>query len=80
LGRARRVPDPEKQNVTEQQKAEYITALLDERRVCERRGLTDRVNDINAELRAQGHEAKTPAKRAESRPRTARTTKKTETR
>lgn len=66
--------------MTDDKKAAYIAALLDERRACESQGLTDRVNDINAELRAQGHEAKTPAKRAESRPRTARTTKKTETR
>jgi hypothetical protein len=80
LGRARRVPDPEKDDVTDDKKAAYIAALLDERRACESQGLTDRVNDINAELRAQGHEAKTPAKRAESRPRTARTIKKIETR
>ncbi len=66
--------------MTDEKKAAYIAALIDERRSCERRGLSDRVNDIDAELRAQGYEAKTPAKRAESRPRTARTTKKIETR
>jgi hypothetical protein len=35
--------------------------------------------DIDAELKKVGYEAKTPAKRAESRPRVTRT-KKTETR
>lgn len=65
--------------MTDAEKAEYIKALLDERRGCERRGLTDRVKDIDAELRKAGHEAATPAKRAESRPRASRT-KKIETR
>lgn len=64
--------------MTDDKKARYIAALLDERRQCERRGLTDRVKDIDAELRAQGHEAAAPIKRAESRPRA--TKKKTETR
>lgn len=59
-------------------KADYIKSLLEERTGCEKRGLTDRVKDIDAELRKVGHEAKTPAKRAESRPRA--TKKKTETR
>jgi len=64
--------------VNDTDKADYIKSLLEERRGCERRGLTDRVKDIDAELRKVGHEAKTPAKRAESRPRA--TKKKTETR
>jgi hypothetical protein len=62
--------------MTDEKKSAYILALLEERRSCESRGLTDRVKDIDEELKRQGHEAKTPAKRAESRPRT----KKAETR
>lgn len=65
--------------MTDQQKADYIKALIKERGSCEKRGLTDRVMDIDAELKKVGYEAKTPAKRAESRPRVTRT-KKTETR
>jgi hypothetical protein len=65
--------------VNDTDKAAYIAGLLDERRGCERRGLTDRVKDIDAELRRVGHEAAVPAKRAESRPRATKT-KKTETR
>ena len=65
--------------MTDDKKARYIAALLEERSVCEKRGLTDRVKDINDELRAQGHEAAAPAKRAESRPRATKT-KKSETR
>lgn len=65
--------------MTDDKKARYISALLEERRSCEKRGLTDRVKDIDAELRAQGHQAAAPIKRAESRPRTIKT-KKTETR
>ena len=62
--------------MTDEKKSAYILALLEERRGCESRGLTDRVKDIDDELKRQGHEAKTPAKRAESRPRA----KKSETR
>jgi hypothetical protein len=62
--------------VTDQQKADYIKSLLEERRYCERWGQDERVKDIDDELKRQGHEAKTPAKRAESRPRA----KKSETR
>jgi len=62
--------------VNDEQKADYIKSLLEERRYCERWNETDRVNQINAELRKVGHDAKGPAKRAESRPRA----KKSETR
>jgi hypothetical protein len=65
--------------VTDEQKAEYIKSLLDERRYCERWGQDERVKDINAELRKAGHESAAPAKRAESRPRATKT-KKSETR
>ena len=58
--------------MTDEQKADYIKSLLEERRYCERWGQDERVKDINAELRKVGHEAKTPAKRAESRPRAAK--------
>ena len=65
--------------MTDEQKAEYIKSLLDERRYCERWGQDERVKDINAELRKAGHESAAPAKRAESRPRATKT-KKSETR
>ena len=65
--------------MTDEQKAEYIKSLLDERRYCERWGHDERVKDINAELRKAGHESAAPAKRAESRPRATKT-KKSETR
>lgn len=65
--------------MTDEQKADYIKSLLDERRYCERWGQDERVKDINAELRKVGHESAAPAKRAESRPRATKT-KKSETR
>ena len=65
--------------MTDEQKAEYIKSLLDERRYCERWGQDESVKDINAELRKAGHESAAPAKRAESRPRATKT-KKSETR
>lgn len=45
-----------------------IRALLKERDKCERRGLMDRVAEINAELGEVASEAKAPARRAEKRP------------
>ena len=60
-------------------KANYIKALLEEREGCDKRGQSDRLKDIDAELRKVGHEASAPAKRAESRPRATKA-KKTETR
>lgn len=65
--------------MTDEQKADYIKSLLEERRYCERWGQDERVKDINAELRKVGHQSTTPAKRAESRPRATKT-KKSETR
>lgn len=62
--------------LNDDQKKDYITALLEERAYCVRWNEDDRVKAIDVELRKVGHEAKAPAKRAESRPRT----KKTETR
>lgn len=54
-----------------------IQALLDERRACEVRGLTERVKLIDDQLRLHGHGAETPAKRAERRPAvSARATKR----
>lgn len=65
--------------MTDEQKADYIKSLLEERRYCERWGQDERVKDINAELRKAGHESAAPAKRSESRPRATKT-KKSETR
>jgi hypothetical protein len=62
--------------VNDEQKAEYIKSLLEERRYCVRWNEEERVKAIDAELRKAGHEANAPAKRAESRPRA----KKSETR
>lgn len=63
----------------DEQKAAYITSLLEERAYCVRWNETDRVKAIDAELKKAGHEGAAPAKRAESRPRTTKT-KKPETR
>jgi hypothetical protein len=60
--------------VTSEQRAAYIKGLLDERAGYEKRGDTDRVNEVNEQLRRLGHDAETPAKRAERRP-AARTRK-----
>jgi hypothetical protein len=65
--------------VNDEQKADYIKSLLEERRYCERWNETDRLKAIDTELKKAGHEGAAPAKRAESRPRTTRT-KKSETR
>lgn len=62
--------------MTNEQRQAYITALLAERAACEQRGLGERVDAINAELAAVGHEGATPAKRATKRP----TTRKAENR
>ena len=55
--------------MTSEQRQAHITALLEERNGYEQRGDTDKVAQVNAELRAMGHEATTPAARAEKRPR-----------
>jgi hypothetical protein len=65
--------------VNDEQKADYIKSLLEERRYCERWNETDRVKAIDAELKKAGHQGAAPAKRAESRPRTTRA-KNSETR
>lgn len=54
--------------MTNEQRAAYITALLEEREGCARNGREDRVAAINAELATVGHEGATPAKRATKRP------------
>ena len=55
-------------SMTSEQRAATITALIEERRGYEAQGDTDKVEQVNAELRAYGHEAATPAQRAEKRP------------
>jgi len=54
--------------MTNEQRATYIAALLEERRAAEVNGKPDRVAAINAELVNVGHEGATPAKRAAKRP------------
>lgn len=49
------------------ERADLIAALLRERAGYEAKGLTKRVEEVNRELTALGHEAKPPAKRAASR-------------
>lgn len=55
--------------MTSEQRTNLINALIEERRGYELRGDTSRVEDVDAELRALGHEGTTPAARAEKRPR-----------
>lgn len=55
--------------MTSEQRAAQIAALLEERRGYEARGDTTRVADVDAELRALGHEGSAPIARAEKRPR-----------
>ena len=64
--------------MTNEQRATYIAALLEERRAAEVNGKPDRVAAINAELVNVGHEGATPAKRAAKRP--AASARKTATR
>jgi hypothetical protein len=54
---------------TEEQTKQYVTALLAERAMADRKGDTDTVGQVDAELRRVGHKAEKPAKRAERRPR-----------
>lgn len=50
--------------MTNEQKKEYIAALLRERAGYEQYGHTDRVAEVDAELERVGHKAKPPAQRA----------------
>jgi hypothetical protein len=54
--------------VTKEEKQATIGALLEERRGYELRGEDDRVAQVDAQLKALGHEARKPAARAETRP------------
>ena len=53
---------------TKEQEAAQIVALVRERDGYAQRGLTDRVAEVDKELRRLGHKASAPAKRAEKRP------------
>lgn len=70
--------DTEKPNMTNEERTNQITALIHERRLYESAGRTDRVAEVDAELRKLGHEGATPQKRSERRP--AGRAKKSETR
>lgn len=50
--------------MTSEQKQEYISALLEERRGYEMFGNADGLAAIDAELARVGHKAKAPSKRA----------------
>lgn len=50
--------------MTDEQKRAYIKALLMERAGYVQYGRTDRVKDVDEELRRMGHDTKPPAKRA----------------
>lgn len=50
--------------MTNEQKKEYIAALLREREHYVRYDLPERVKEVDAELAKAGHKAQTPAKRA----------------
>lgn len=54
--------------MTNEQRNAYIKALLEEKRGYEVRGLTDKVELVEKELRLVGHEAQTPQQRASRRP------------
>jgi hypothetical protein len=54
--------------VTEEDRKARIVALLEERRGYEQRGLKERVEAVNRELRRLGAEGAPPAARAERRP------------
>lgn len=55
-------------DMSNEDRAAYIKALLRERRSCEVRGLEARLPLIDKELRRLGHEAAPPEHRAERRP------------
>ena len=50
--------------MTNEQKKDYIAALLRERAGYEQYGHADRVADVDAELERVGHKARPPAQRA----------------
>lgn len=54
-------------NMTAAQRQAHIQALLTEREGYERAGNDERVAQVDEQLRVYGHEAQTPAKRAERR-------------
>lgn len=53
--------------MTDEQRKEHVAALLSERAQYERRGLTDRVAQVDEQLHAFGADAAAPAKRAAKR-------------
>ena len=53
--------------MNDEQQARYISALLNELHGYEQNGKEERAESVRAELRRVGHEAKAPAKRAETR-------------
>jgi hypothetical protein len=53
--------------VTNEERKATIAGLIEERRGCEARGLTDRVAQIDKRLRELGAEGQPPAKRASKR-------------
>ena len=55
-------------NVSREERAAMIAALVREREGCIRRGLDERAKLIDAELARYGHEAEKPSERAEKRP------------
>lgn len=60
-------------SITDDDRQARITALIEERRGYEQRGLTERVAEVDAELRAYGAEGAAPAKRAAKRPSSRKT-------
>jgi len=50
--------------MTDEANSKYVKALLEERKSVEKRGLSERVEAIDAELKRVGHEAKKPVERA----------------
>lgn len=61
-------PPPAPTAMTDEERALQIRALIREREGYEARGLGDRAELVNAELRRLGSQAAPPQKRAEKRP------------
>lgn len=61
--------------MTDEQRATYISGLLQERAGYEQHGRDDKVAEVNAELQRLGEKGSAPAKRAEKRPASKKSTR-----
>ena len=63
--------------MTDEEKARHIAGLIRERKGYELRGMNDRVQAVDDQLRTLGEKASTPAARAAKRPAAPRKAKET---